>query len=536
MKTYKHEKDIKDLIAAQAKTCLAVEIFSLKSDETDEIKSFRLKFAKAATEHPDLMCGNAILASTVMNKNDDVFLPEETWEARNTPVNTPFNQDHEEKQIIGHITSACVLGEDGEEYTGDSAPDYFDVGVGFVVYKDIFPTKAAEIMTLGPAKRLFVSMEAIMKDFDYALVSNAGDEVKIVKRNDETSFLTKSLRIFGGSGKYGDYRVGRVLRDFRFSGMANVDDPANPKSIYTSISSDTSVAKLVINAAAKNVISTVSNLNFDNNFLYETKGNVMVIETLDQAKKVIADLEAKSEASVKDINTKLTEALAELKLKNDELSGYSGKIAASIEEKQSLEAKLAILEKSSADLKSNVDTIAKQLDDKTKANDAMQAALDAYKKASMKSDRTAAIKSLGFDVSDAEADSYASMSEDIFAGILSFAKEKMKKNDKKKDDEKDDKDKEDKSKSAKDDSKDEDKKDKEDKDKKDAGAAAAALLAKAEEEKSKDDLANAGGEANSKDQEIATTAANLAKALFNRKVKSKINKSGEKSEKADKNK
>ncbi len=73
-----------------------------------------------------------------------------------------------------------------------------------------------------------------MQNFDYGLAGNDGS-VKIVSRNKATAFLTKFLKAYGGDGVYQGYKVGRVLRNFRFVGMANVDKPANPKSEYTKI-------------------------------------------------------------------------------------------------------------------------------------------------------------------------------------------------------------------------------------------------------------------------------------------------------------
>ena len=45
-----------------------------------------------------------------------------------------------------------------------------------------------------------------------------GTHCKIVPRSEQTSFLTKYLRSYGGSGEYDGARIYRVLRDFTFSG------------------------------------------------------------------------------------------------------------------------------------------------------------------------------------------------------------------------------------------------------------------------------------------------------------------------------
>ena len=73
-------------------------------------------------------------------------------------------------------------------------------------------------------------MECLFPDFDYALANENG-ETKIVKRDEESAFLTKHLRSYGGDGKYEDYKVGRLLRNLSFSGKGLVSKPANPRSV-----------------------------------------------------------------------------------------------------------------------------------------------------------------------------------------------------------------------------------------------------------------------------------------------------------------
>ena len=76
----------------------------------------------------------------------------------------------------------------------------------------------------------FVSMEAIFNNFDYAIVTPEGKH-KIIARKEESSFLTKHLRIYGGTGEYEGHKLGRVLRNIAFSGKGLVSKPANPRSI-----------------------------------------------------------------------------------------------------------------------------------------------------------------------------------------------------------------------------------------------------------------------------------------------------------------
>src|SRR5690606_28353807 len=120
---------------------------------------------------------------------------------------------HDEKSIIGHIIASRCLAADGSEIVSDTHPDYFDIEVDFVLYKEIFPDIATNIAKKGPEKKQFVSMECILSGFDYGLI-DASNNLTIVKRNKDTAFLTKYLRVYNGSGMYKEYRIGRVLRDF----------------------------------------------------------------------------------------------------------------------------------------------------------------------------------------------------------------------------------------------------------------------------------------------------------------------------------
>ena len=74
-------------------------------------------------------------------------------------------------------------------------------------------------------------MESLFKTFDYLLIKDG--QTSIIKRSKETSFLTKYLKIYGGAGEYNGSRIYRLLRNFTFSGMALVDNPANARSIIS---------------------------------------------------------------------------------------------------------------------------------------------------------------------------------------------------------------------------------------------------------------------------------------------------------------
>ena len=76
----------------------------------------------------------------------------------------------------------------------------------------------------------FVSMECLFAGFNYALLDEGGNG-KILARDEESAFLTKHLRAYGGTGEYEGYKVGRALANISFSGKGLVAKPANPRSI-----------------------------------------------------------------------------------------------------------------------------------------------------------------------------------------------------------------------------------------------------------------------------------------------------------------
>jgi len=178
----------------------------------------------------------SILVSTGWNLNDDVFLPDETYAAKDTPVHKPINVEHERDRIIGHIIESRAVDKQGNTVTvaeGESPPDLFDVEVGGVLYRSLgeLSETIAAIIEDAEHGRGYVSMEAWFTGFDYGLRDRATGVTHIVKRNEATSFLTKHLRVFEGAGRFQGYDLGRVLRNITFAGKAIVANPANPESV-----------------------------------------------------------------------------------------------------------------------------------------------------------------------------------------------------------------------------------------------------------------------------------------------------------------
>lgn len=235
---------------AKASTSIATTLFvpeNLSSDTTvaktfDDYSYYR---------PTDCMQLWAVLVSTTWNKNDDVFIQEDTWKARRTPVFKPANMEHQgnentDNTIFGVIAdSVCAndkmercseesYNEDDGEYTFN--PEFKHLIANILLWEKYFPSTVANIKKGIEDGVMGVSMECIFKDFGYALQKEGEDsEIMLMERNDITSFMTLSLRSYGGSGKINvngeNYRIGRWLKDFTFSGIGFTTNPANPESI-----------------------------------------------------------------------------------------------------------------------------------------------------------------------------------------------------------------------------------------------------------------------------------------------------------------
>lgn len=198
----------------------------------------RAEFLAKANSNPDqfdLYYLNSVLVSTGWNRNDDVFDYKETWSARNTPEDKPFNYMHDEADIIGHITGNCVV-SDGKIMAADlqEPPKKFDIITSAVLYKSWSDEERAErtskLISEIEQGKWFVSMECLFAGFDYAVVSPEGEH-NTVTRDEASAWLTKHLKSYGGEGEYEGYKLGRLLRNVSFSGKGLVSKPANPASI-----------------------------------------------------------------------------------------------------------------------------------------------------------------------------------------------------------------------------------------------------------------------------------------------------------------
>ena len=207
---------------------------------------------------PDLLFMRSLFVSTGENKNDDVFLREEMWQARSTPVLKPVDWEHNtgreltpeeqaenpgkvvvDNQTIGVMYNTYVIDENKSVISENriSASDFeipsnFHIVDEAVIWKALYPSVAKRIEEGAAKGTLFVSMEAWFTDYYYLVGS------KLIARNEQTAFLDRALRTNGGSGSYAGERVRRALRNITFGGKGIVARPANEPSIIMNISHD----------------------------------------------------------------------------------------------------------------------------------------------------------------------------------------------------------------------------------------------------------------------------------------------------------
>jgi hypothetical protein len=358
----------------------------------------------------DLYYLESVLVSCGWNKNDDVFLAEATWDARNTPEDKQFNFMHNENDIIGHITGSYVLTKEGKAVADDSPmPEDFDIVTQAVLYNswtgDDNRERMSKILAEIEEGKWYVSMECLFAGFDYALINEDGD-AKLLARDEQSAFLTKHLRAYGGKGEYEGYKVGRALKNIAFSGKGLVAKPANPRSI-------------ILKSVA---FETDHNSNF-------TIGEFTMAENV--LEKQLEEVRAELTAS-KAENEAIKAQIGEAKDKEfaSKVEAYEGVITekdssiAELEESiKSTQARVAELEDALAQSQEELTVAMKDMDD--------------MKKKEKMEKRKAALVEAGISEEDVE-DSLASfdaLEEEAFDSVIALMKKKYAKDDKKKEDE-----------------------------------------------------------------------------------------------------
>ena len=363
-------------------------------------------------KQPDLALVVSILVSTGWNRNDDIFTPEEVWAARKSPLHKPMNDNHDITKIYGHIVQTRALDKEGNEIElaeNESPPSEFDLEVAGVLYKqfDELRDRVDDIIEKSNAGEMFVSMEAWFPDFGYGLTNEKTGVTKLIDRTEATAFLTKHLRIFGGSGEYQGFKVGRVLKDMIFGAQAFVDGgkkPANPDSVIK-------VAATKVAASSDFVAANLNDL---------LEGGV---EDVDE--KELKVLQDKLEDTVSSLATKNQE-VTDLQKAAEEFKAndFEGQIAALNTKVEELTASSTEVSEKVTAMETDKSEIAEKLTAETKRADKAVAELDEIRKTETARDRMAKLCEVK-EVKDEEATlaELRDMTDEIFDTVLKYAGE-----------------------------------------------------------------------------------------------------------------
>ncbi|NBT08904.1 MAG: hypothetical protein EBS93_08590 [Chitinophagia bacterium] len=356
MHIYHFEKidGLSELLSAKSSIVYA-SLLEQSINEISHSKARKENQALAGIEDTDLYYTQSILVTTSWNKNDDIFDAKEVWLARSTPMHKPTNLEHDEKTIVGHITSNWPIDIDGElmdeSVPLDSLPEKFHILTGSVIYKGFtepeLRERALNLIEEIEAGEKYVSMECFFKNFDYGLVNKANGSYHILPRNEETSFLTKHLRAYGGQGEHENYKIGRVLRNITFSGKGFVNRPANPESIIftkENLKQTSELINITKNSNEKNDDSTEEGVFSNQANLKETNMSVestaptsevttvsepevtTVVDTQEaEAAKKMQEEMSKKEEEMKKMKAALEAIQTELEATNEVLAGYKMK-------------------------------------------------------------------------------------------------------------------------------------------------------------------------------------------------------------------
>ena len=374
------EDGLQEAIASNNSIAFAAPVSVSQMTESQEAVARDLaidKLLSKAESNPDqfdLYYLNSVLVSTGWNKNDDVFDREETWGARNTPEDKQFNFGHNEKDIIGHITSSIVLDQQGnvidDSTSPENLPERFDIVTSAVLYNSWSDPELRERMTKVISEieegKWYVSMECLFSGFDYALVNPEGKH-KVLARDEASAFLTKHLRAYGGSGEYDGYKIGRLLNNIAFSGKGLVGNPANPRSvIINDVDPFANTEAITITTSNFKENSDMSNENLERQIedlkaelaQAKTEAKELKAEVSNQKDEEIkAQLEAfeatiaekdetvaEAKAAVEVAEAKVAELTEALASKDEELSEAVAKIEAQEAEAKLLSRKTALTE------------------------------------------------------------------------------------------------------------------------------------------------------------------------------------------------
>lgn len=363
----------------------------------------------------------AILATAgVWNKNDQVFDKYEVWKARYTPLNKPSNIEHQPDKVVGHTNrvfaitdeeTPIVIPDSVEGKPNQFIPDIYHLLTVDSFYKynskpyqsinKDYSDKIQKIYEQIIDGELKVSMECIFANFDYAILTADGSQ-KIIERNDKSSFLTKKLKRFGGTGEYEGARIGMLMRDIVFTGKGITSNPANPSSVIFSRDS--------LAFASQIFVKSEDIFNNEINSAYINNDNGENIMKLEEAQAKITELETQL-AETKKLADELASVKPALETATAEINTLKAGLDSTKEELNKVVAEKVTVEKTIAEVNEKLATA--------------QTELNTVKAENLKIKRVGLIeKTLGLETAEAEKNYVilASLSDDNFNAWLNNTK------------------------------------------------------------------------------------------------------------------
>jgi hypothetical protein len=221
------EQEKQDGLEETIKSSASISYACLAEPCADKALAGNMKHIKslASLNDDDLYYVQSILVTSSWNKNDDIFDKSEIWMARKTPEDKPTNLEHDESLIIGHIVSNYPVTEDGiiidENTELANLPEKYHILTGSVIYKAFsspeLRDRSEKLIAEIENGTKYVSMECLFKGFDYGIINKQNNEYKILSRNNDTAYLTKYLKAYGGKGENNDYKINGKIITFNIS-------------------------------------------------------------------------------------------------------------------------------------------------------------------------------------------------------------------------------------------------------------------------------------------------------------------------------
>ena len=400
--------------------------------------------ALASISDTDMYYVQSILVSSNWNRNDDIFDPGEIWKAKETPEHKPTNLNHDENTIVGHIISNYPITEEGllidKNTPSENLPESFHILTGAVIYKaytdpDLKERTRDLIETIENGTK-YVSMECYFDNFDYGVTDKTEGSYKVIARDDDSAYLTKYLRAYGGSGEKDSFKIGRVLRNITFSGKGYVDKPANVNSIILKNKLD-SFDDLKKEEPKKSISE---NKGVSNNYIetHTVEACIMSkqedlekpIETVTEEQAVACEAEA-TETAVSDAPPHLRSEELQEEVPEEtpqvEVVDHESVIA-------EMQGKLSQAEDAVKKKEEEKTLMKKKLDDAEATMKKMDEEVKSMKNKELMAKRKASLIECGFDDSDLQESlaAYSKLDEEAFDAVVAVYKKKMAKVDEEK--------------------------------------------------------------------------------------------------------